>query len=113
MGIFVQAEETGVVNVGVQYLRIEGAFYFGIGLLFLLYGYYRAVAKPGMSVVLTVLSLGTRVLLAYVLSAVDAIGVIGIWASVPIGWALADIVGVGWYFWCRRRTKLDRDNSKE
>ncbi len=103
MGIFVQAEETGVVDVGVQYLRVEGVFYFGIGLLFLLYGYYRAVAKPGMSVVLTVLSLGTRVLLAYVLSAVDTIGVTGIWASVPIGWALADIVGVGWYFISKRR----------
>jgi len=31
---------------------------------------YRAVAKPGMSVVLTVISLGTRVVLAYLLSAV-------------------------------------------
>lgn len=103
MGIFVQAGETGVIDVGVEYLRIEGAFYFGIGLLFLLYGYYRAVAKPGMSVVLTVISLGFRVLLAYVLSAVDAIGVTGIWAAVPIGWALADIVGVGWYFWCRHK----------
>lgn len=103
MGIFVQAGETGVIDVGVEYLRIEGAFYFGIGLLFLLYGYYRAVAKPGMSVVLTVISLGFRVLLAYVLSAVDAIGVTGIWAAVPIGWALADIVGVAWYFWCRHK----------
>lgn len=103
MGIFVQAGETGVIDVGVEYLRIEGAFYFGIGLLFLLYGYYRAVAKPGMSVVLTVISLGSRVLLAYVLSAVDAIGVTGIWAAVPIGWALADIVGVAWYFWCRHK----------
>lgn len=107
-GDFVQAEETGVIGVGVEYLRIEGAFYFGIGLLFLLYGYYRAVAKPGMSVVLTVFSLGTRVLLAYVLSAVDAIGVTGIWVSVPIGWALADIVGVGWYFISKRREDRKR-----
>ena len=108
MGIFVQAEDTGVIAVGVEYLRIEGAFYFGIGLLFLLYGYYRAVAKPGMSVVLTVFSLGTRVLLAYVLSAVDAIGVTGIWVSVPIGWALADIVGVAWYFISKRRRDRKR-----
>ena len=39
----------------------------GIGILFMLYGYYRAVNKPLMSVVLTILSLGTRVLLAYIL----------------------------------------------
>ena len=46
------------------------------------YGYYRAVRKPGMSVVLTVISLGTRVVLAYVLSAVPQIGVSGIWSAV-------------------------------
>ena len=44
-----------------------------------------------------IFSLGTRVALAYVLSAVPAIGVTGIWWSVPIGWALADIVGLMYY----------------
>ena len=39
----------------------------GIGILFMLYGYYRAVNKPLMSVILTILLLGTRVLLAYIL----------------------------------------------
>ena len=81
----------------MQYLRIEGAFYCGIGCLFLLYGFYRAVERPGMSVVLTVISLGTRVALAYLLSAVPAIGVAGIWWSVPIGWFLADAVGFLYY----------------
>ena len=50
-----------------------------------------------MSVVLTVFSLGTRVALAYILSAIQAIGVVGIWWSIPIGWALADIVGLLYY----------------
>ena len=36
----------------------------------MLYGLYRALAKPGMSVVLTVISLGTRVALAYLLSSI-------------------------------------------
>lgn len=97
MEIFVKSTETEIIQVGVGYLRIEGAFYFGIGILFLLYGFYRAVKRPGMSVVLTVLSLGTRVVLAYMLSAVPAIGVKGIWAAVPIGWILADTVGVLYY----------------
>ena len=77
MLLFVEAGETEIIAEGVRYLHIEGAFYCGIGCLFLLYGLYRAVAKPGMSVVLTVISLGTRVVLAYLLSAV--IGVTGIW----------------------------------
>lgn len=97
MLIFIQPLETEILAVGVQYLRIEGAFYCGIGCLFLLYGLYRAVRKPEMSVILTVISLGTRVILAYILSAVPAIGVVGIWAAVPIGWVLADLVGFLYY----------------
>ena len=54
MMIFVDAGETHIIMEGVRYLRIEGAFYIGIGWLFLLYGLYRALGKPGMSVVLTI-----------------------------------------------------------
>ena len=95
MMIFVNAESTEIINIGVQYLRIEGACYIGIGILFMLYGYYRAINKPSMSVVLTVISLGIRVVLAYVLSRV--IGVVGIWWSIPIGWFIADAVGICFY----------------
>ncbi len=97
MGLFIDLSETAVIAEGVRYLRIEGAFYCLIGVLFLLYGLYRALGRPGMSVVLTVVSLGTRVGLAYALAAVPAFGVIGIWWSVPIGWLLADALGVGYY----------------
>lgn len=96
MGLFVRKSELDVIACGVRYLRIEGAFYPGIGLLFLLYGFYRAVKKPGMSVVLTVISLGTRVALAYALA--GPFGEIGIWMSIPIGWFLADVTGYGYYF---------------
>lgn len=92
MGIFISREETQVIAAGVLYLRVEGAFYCGIGCLFLLYGYYRAMKRAEMSVVLTVLSLGTRVLLAYILSGFT--GEIGIWMAIPIGWGLADLVGL-------------------
>ncbi len=97
MGLFTEPGETAIVTEGVRYLRIEGAFYCGIGCLFLLYGLYRALGKPGMSVVLTVISLGTRVALAYLLSAIPSLGVVGIWWSVPIGWLLADLAGAGYY----------------
>ena len=96
MGIFIDPSQADIIAAGVHYLRIEGACYIGIGLLFLLYGYYRAVNQPGMSVVLTIASLGTRVALAYLLSA-TSLGVTGIWLSVPIGWALADVIGIGYY----------------
>ncbi len=105
MALFVEAGETEVLREGVRYLRIEGACYCGIGCLFLLYGLYRALGRPGMSVVLTVASLGTRVALAYLLSAIPAVGVVGIWWSVPIGWFLADAIGL-LYFQFRKARLL-------
>ena len=103
--IFIDPGETQILNAGVQYLWIEGSCYIGIGLLFLLYGYYRAINRPGMSVILTIASLGTRVLLAYLFS--SWIGVTGIWISVPIGWALADFIGIGYY------QKLQKNNQQQ
>ena len=51
-----------------------------------------------MSIVLTIISLGSRVLLAYMLSAIPMFGLLGIWWAIPIGWLLADVVGIGYYF---------------
>ncbi|MCI8956721.1 MAG: MATE family efflux transporter [Eubacterium sp.] len=102
MNVFVESQNIDVILTGVTYLRIEAVFYFGIGLLFMLYGYYRAIEKPGMSVILIICSLGTRVVLAYILSGVSSIGVLGIWGAIPIGWFLADIVGVIYYMKIRR-----------
>lgn len=59
---------------------------------------------PDMSVVLTVLSLGTRVVLSYWLASIPEIGVTGIWWSIPIGWLIADVVGI----WCYRYVKRVR-----
>ena len=95
MMMFVNVKEIEVIRIGVEYLRIEGTCYIGIGILFLWYGYYRGIGKAHMSVVLTIISLGTRVLFAYVLS--SYIGVIGIWISIPLGWFLADITGIIFY----------------
>ncbi len=94
MAAFVGGDAAEVIAIGTGYLRIEAAFYLGIGILFLLYGYFRAVNRPAVSVVLTICSLGTRVLLAYTLSALPALGVNGIWIAIPIGWFLADATGL-------------------
>lgn len=103
MRIFIDASRTDIIAEGVKYLRIEGSFYVGIGLLFLFYGFFRAVGKPGISVVLTVVSLGSRVALAYLFSAIPKLATTGIWVSVPIGWVLADIAGYLFYVKCSKR----------
>lgn len=96
MNLFLSDHSLSIIHIGSQYLHIEASCYIGIGLLFLLYGYYRAIVKPGMSVLLTILSLGTRVLLSY--SFARHFGVIAIWISIPIGWFIADFYGISYYF---------------
>lgn len=110
MLIFVQPHETEILSAGVEYLRVVGICYWGIGCLFLLYGLYRAVKKPGMSVVLTVISLGTRVALAYLLS--PLLGEAGIWVSIPIGWILADVTGII-YYWKKREELVNGQSPAE
>lgn len=101
IGLFLESSDSSIISVGTNYLRTEGAFYIGIGWLFLLYGYYRAIKKPFMSLVLTVFSLGTRVFLAYALA--PYYGTQAIWWSIIIGWFLADLIGFIYYF----RAKLE------
>ena len=83
--IFLTDPQPAIVSAGVNYLHIEGVFYWGIGCLFLLYGLYRGMEKPVMSLVLTVISLGTRVALA-----------------IPVGWILADLTGFVYYLRIRK-----------
>lgn len=103
MLIFVNSGEQAIIEAGIRYLHIEGAFYWGIGCLFLLYGLYRAIGKPEMSLVLTVISLGTRVFLAYLLAPRTPLGVSAIWWAIPIGWILADLTG---YFYYQKHHKI-------
>lgn len=71
--------------------------YVGIGILFLWYGYFRGIRKPHISLILTVISLGTRVALSYAMAPHTSLGVTAIWCSIPIGWFLADAAGLCFY----------------
>lgn len=90
--LFIDPGEAEILAIGARYLRMEGMFYVGIGMLFLLYATYRGLERAGMSVVLTVISLGLRVLIAYAFA--PRFGVTAIWLAIPIGWFIADAVGL-------------------
>ena len=92
LSIFIDPAQRDVMAVGMHYLRTEGLCYVGIGLLFLLYATYRGLERADMSIVLTVISLGLRVVLAYWLA--PSWGLDAVWWAIPIGWAVADAVGL-------------------
>lgn len=94
MKIFVNKNEIEVIKTGIEYLSIISIFYMLIGFLFMFYGFFRGIGALRVSLILTVISLGTRVFMAYNLSKIPQIAQRGIWWAVPIGWALADTVGL-------------------
>mgnify|MGYP001716926410 FL=1 len=106
MGIFIDPQKTQIIQIGTGYLKTEGASYCGIGILFLLYGYFRAVERPKVSLLLTILSLGTRVVLAYACAPLFGVG--AIWTAIPIGWAMADAAGI---ILLRRGERTNRMNE--
>ncbi len=64
----------------------------GSGILFSMYFGAKKYEKIKMSLILTIVSLGTRVLLAYLLA--PSFGVEMIWWAIVIGWILADTIGI-------------------
>ena len=96
MYIFINKSEIEVISLGVEYLSVVSIFYVLIGFLFMFYGLFRGVGLINISIVLTVVSLGTRVILAYILAS-TWLSERGIWCDIPIGWALADIIGIVYY----------------
>ena len=78
----------GNSTVPLVFLAVSAVLNIGLDLLFV------AVLPWGIAgaAFATVISLGLRVLLAYVLSAV--IGEVGIWVAIPIGWVMADVTGI-------------------
>lgn len=64
----------------------------GSGILFSMYFGAKKYEKIKMSLILTIVSLGTRVLLAYLLA--PSFGLEMIWWAIVIGWILADTIGI-------------------
>ena len=95
IGIFFSNPGNEIISIGVSYLRVEGSFYALIGMLFLFYGYFRADGRPSVSLILTIISLGLRVLLSYTFA--PLFGYWSIWVSIPIGWAVANLAGLFFY----------------
>lgn len=106
ISVFFSEPSADVISIGVSYLRLEGSFYALIGILFLLYGYFRADGRPVISLLLTVISLGLRVLLSYSLA--PSYGYYVIWLSIPLGWIAADITG---YILYRKNFTLWMENA--
>lgn len=95
MTLFVSKHAAEVIKVGVGYTRIVSVFYVLLGFIVMFYGFFRGLGAIKISIVMTVVSQGLRVLLAY--SFAPAKGFLGVSLAIVTGWLLSDILGFFMY----------------
>ncbi|MCX6266204.1 MAG: MATE family efflux transporter [Bacteroidetes bacterium] len=76
-----------VIEMGGDYLRIIGSFYILFSVMFVINGVLRGAGDTLIPMFISLFSLWIiRIPVAWVLANNPAIGVHGIWWSIPIGW---------------------------
>ena len=96
MNIFVNANETGIIDVGKMFLRIAAPFYFIAAAKLTVDGILRGSGRMREFMTATFTDLLLRVILAYVLSYMMN-SEIGIWLSWPVGWTVAAVMSCSFY----------------
>ncbi len=87
-----------VIEMGQDYLKIIGSFYILFSVMFVINGLLRGAGDTFVPMFISLFALWlVRIPVAYFMSKNPAIGVDGIWWSIPIGW-LAGVVLYYWYY---------------
>ncbi len=94
------------VETGALFLKIVSPFYVFIGVKLIGDGILRGTGSMKLFMVATFTDLVLRVVLSYILA--PLMGSVGIWLSWPIGWTVATIISVIFYF--KRIKQLTIDN---
>ncbi len=93
IGLFMKADSSLAMDVGMQFLRVVSPFYVVIVLKLISDGMLRGSEAMKEFMAATFSDLILRVVLAFVLAELMG-GVIGIWLSWPIGWAVGTVVSL-------------------
>ncbi len=97
IGIF--TTDPAVIDIGSDYLRVIGATYIIFGAMFVVNGLLRGAGDTLIPMFISLFSLWIiRIPVAHFLSGSPAIGLMGIWWSVPVGWLTGLIL---YYFYYR------------
>ena len=95
--IFLKNSTGEAMDTGILFLRIVSPFYFVISAKLVSDGILRGSGMMVKFMIATFTDLILRVVLAFILSG-SALKVTGIWISWPIGWSVAMIISLIFYF---------------
>lgn len=102
--LFMDSEYSAdAVKSGVEFLKTVAPFFCFIGVKLVGDGVLRGTGKMNLFMVATFTDLVLRVVLAFILSPV--MGYKGIWVSWPIGWCVATLLSVVFYFIVMKQIK--------
>ena len=96
ISLFMDEGGTLAMSTGVQFLRIVAPFYFVVSMKLMADGVLRGAGAMTYFMIATFTDLILRVVLSFVLSAM--FGTVGVWLSWPIGWTIATIMSLYFYF---------------
>lgn len=94
--VFLDDPNGEAMTTGLQFLRIVAPFYFVAAMKLVSDGVLRGTGKMNAFMAGTFTDLILRVVLAFVLSA--PFGPTGIWVSWPVGWTVATVMSLCFYF---------------
>lgn len=97
MTVFIDRSAVEAIDAGVGYLRTVAPFYVLLGFIVAFYGFFRGLGAIRISIVMTLVSQGLRVVLAGAFAPLAGFSSIG-WAIV-VGWLVSDILGFALYRW--------------
>jgi putative MATE family efflux protein len=95
--LFLDEPTAATVATGIAFLRILSPFYFVVSAKLVADGILRGSGRMKQFMIATFVDLILRVALAILLSK-TSLGSVGIWCAWPIGWSVATVLSVRFYF---------------
>ena len=93
--MFINADETAILEAGVKMIRIEGIFLPALCAIWLFNSALRGMGKIRPTIISSFIELGSKIGFSVVLS--SFMGYVGIWLAAPIGWVLGIIPGAVYF----------------
>jgi putative MATE family efflux protein len=108
MKLFVSSKETGMIDLGVQYLSLMAFFYLLPAFTNGVQGFFRGMGNMKITLISTIIQISFRVLFVYAL--VPRMGMAGVAYASLIGWILMLVYEVPYYFRYKRKNDLLNDS---
>lgn len=91
-GLFVSGDE--VIEIGAMALRLTSVFYVFLGTIHVTRGFLNGAGDTGYALINGAVEVVSRILFSLILTAIPAIGYVGIWLTTCITWLLTAVISV-------------------